>query len=419
MINAHLVNLPKSFTSKCLISFISGCLCLCLLAYTDHAHAIKIIHVTDNSLSAIKEKLNKLKEALGYTEEKKQAATEDLKASEVAISQSNKKLYELEQETNKNTEKQAALATALVASKEQLKQQKISLSKQLYHQYTIGQQDYLQLILQDKSPAALSRDMAYFNYIAKARTRAIDTLAHNLEEQKSLTLETQAALEEAEQLKAAQIEQQALLKKQKQKKAKVVASLSNKAKEQRSAIEKLKQDEKSLTKLVVTLDKQSTKKSQAITQKKPSGKVIATNQYEPDSSTNSNRFKTLKGKLRLPVKGQLMNRYGSRRTETGINWKGLFISADEGTHVKSVAQGKVVFANWMRGFGNLIIIDHGSGYMSLYGNNQSVLKSVGDKVKSGDTIATVGNTGGNDRVGLYYELRKRSKPFDPLKWSKL
>jgi septal ring factor EnvC (AmiA/AmiB activator) len=113
------------------------------------------------------------------------------------------------------------------------------------------------------------------------------------------------------------------------------------------------------------------------------------------------------------------NRFGDSREDSGVSWKGLFIKANEGAEVKSIATGRVVFADWLRGFGNLIILDHGDGYMSLYGNNQAVLKQVGDIVHVGDTIASVGNSGGNETNGLYYELRRQSHPFDPLSWSKV
>ena len=105
------------------------------------------------------------------------------------------------------------------------------------------------------------------------------------------------------------------------------------------------------------------------------------------------------------------------REDTGVSWKGLFIKSPVGNEVKSVASGVVVFADWLRGFGNLLIIDHGNDYMSLYGYNQSLLKQVGDEVKAGDTVAAVGNSGGSETSGLYFELRHRSKPFDPLSWS--
>ena len=114
-----------------------------------------------------------------------------------------------------------------------------------------------------------------------------------------------------------------------------------------------------------------------------------------------------------------MNRFGAKRSEGGPQWKGLFIRAASGQDVRVVAAGRVVFAEWMRGFGNLLIVDHGGGYLTIYGNNESVLKAVGDEVRTGDTVATVGATGGSPESGLYFEIRRQGKPFDPLKWVSL
>jgi len=126
-------------------------------------------------------------------------------------------------------------------------------------------------------------------------------------------------------------------------------------------------------------------------------------------------FASLKGKLRAPVSGQLAARFGAKR-DGGPSWKGVFIKAPEGADVKAVAAGRVVFAAWMRGFGNLIIVDHGSEYLSIYGNNQSLLRRVGDAVKGGDPIASAGNTGGGEDSGLYFELRHRGAAFNPASW---
>jgi len=394
----------------------AGLLLLCCIIGMPNAQALKIINVSDDSLADLQKKIDKLEKALDNTKEQKQAAAEALKASDLAISESNKKLDKIAQDTENNIKKQAELSAALEASQTKLNAQKVALSKQLYHQYTLGQQDYLQLILQESSPAQHSRDMAYFSYIAKAHTKTVGALQQNVKDLHALNAEIEDAMLAADTLKAAQEAQQVTLKKQKEKKAKVVALLSSKADKQRSAIEKLKQDEQNLTRLMVKLNKEAEKKKkQAKKQKK-----IAINQHEPAKSRSTGKpFKQLKGKLRLPVKGRLLHKYGQQRTETGITWKGLFIKAKEGAKVKSIAEGKVVFSNWMRGFGNLIIVDHGQGYMSLYGNNESLFKSVGETVNGGDDIAAVGNSGGNENTGLYYELRKKSKPFNPLPWSKL
>jgi septal ring factor EnvC (AmiA/AmiB activator) len=128
-------------------------------------------------------------------------------------------------------------------------------------------------------------------------------------------------------------------------------------------------------------------------------------------------FASLKGQLRAPVAGKVAAKFGSKRGD-GPSWKGVFIRTAEGADVHAVAGGRVVFADWLRGFGNLIIVDHGSQYMSIYGNNQSLLKRAGDIVKAGDPIASAGNSGGNEESGLYFELRHQGAAFDPAGWVK-
>lgn len=136
----------------------------------------------------------------------------------------------------------------------------------------------------------------------------------------------------------------------------------------------------------------------------------------PDSSQAGHAFSSLKGKLRLPIKGEIMGRFGTARSE-GSQWKGVFIRAASGQSVKAVASGRVVFADWLRGFGNMLIVDHGGGYMTIYAANESLLKQVGDTIKAGDSIATSGNSGGMADSGLYFELRQNGRPIDPLAWA--
>jgi len=157
------------------------------------------------------------------------------------------------------------------------------------------------------------------------------------------------------------------------------------------------------------------------------GRVLATKpgagyarvEKVPERGSASGPFDTLRGKLRLPVRGELTGRFGAPKGNAGINLKGVFIRAPEGRTVRAIAAGQVVFADWMRGFGNLLIIDHGEAYLSVYANNETLLKQVGDIVAAGEPIATVGATGGSAESGLYFELRHLGKPFDPLTWVNL
>ena len=177
---------------------------------------------------------------------------------------------------------------------------------------------------------------------------------------------------------------------------------------QRTEISHLKRNEERLARLVDRLARELARPSAR------SSRIR--NDQLPEPLRSSEGFSGLKGKLRLPVIGELADRFGAPRADSGLSSKGLFIAAKQGQEVRAVAAGRVVFADWLRGFGNLMILDHEGGYMSLYGNNDALFRQVGDIVKAGDPIAAVGATGGNPETGLYFELRFQGKPFDPLTW---
>ncbi len=384
-------------------------------------------------LGDIQQKIKQLKEELESNQAAHKDATDALKDSETAISVANQKLHDINQKQQKNKSQLNTLKKQSLNLNDKLGAQQAQLSDLLRQQYMHGNQSYTQLILQDKNPSEIARDVKYFSYIAKAHAKVIDGMQGNLAKVKELNEKTTSALQEVADLKAKQEVEKKTLVAQSREKSKVVSSLSSQIASQRNEISKLKRDEKSLSNLVERLAKivppvVKHKKTKArlpdtdIADEKPNkepGKktVIANNETLPGNDFAGVNFANLRGKLHLPVRGELSNRYGASREDTGVSWKGLFIKSTEGSDVKSVADGRVVFADWMRGFGNLIIVDHGSGYMSLYGNNQAVLKHVGEEVNAGDTIASVGNSGGNESNGLYYELRYKSQPFDPMSWS--
>ena len=386
------------------------------------------------NLNEVQQRLEALKKELDNSQEAHKDAADALKESELAISAANKKLFEINQKQQQNKKTLSQLKSDSLSTNQALAQQQKLLSSQLYQQYIHGQQSYIQMILQSENPSEIARDVEYFSYVAKARASLINKMQGNLNKISKLNDATASALKEVADLKQKQVDEKRALESQKQAKSKVVSSLSQQIAAQRSEIKKLTRDEKRLSELVKRLAKiipQTPKKvrpkrepttttntAETPTNNKPPKEVLANN-TEPSQEFSGASFAALRGKLRLPVRGDVMNRFGSSREDSGISWKGLFIKANEGAEVKSVATGQVVFADWLRGFGNLIILDHGNGYMSLYGNNQAVLKQVGDNVRAGDVIASVGNSGGNQTNGLYYELRSQSRPFDPLSWSRV
>jgi len=411
-----------------------------LLVHASFAFAAKKTEPPKQELSDLQQRLEALKKDLDNSQEAHKDAADALKESETAISEANKKLFEINhrQQQNKNT--LAQLKADSDSANQILSQQQKLLSSQLYQQYIHGQQSYVQMILQSERPSEIARDAHYFTYIAKARAELITKMQGNLTKISQLNEETAAALKEVAELKQKQMDEKRTLEHQKLAKSKVVNTLSQQIVSQRGEIKKLSRDEKRLSELVERLAKiipptpKKTAHKRVATQNNPSKKtapidlaeenkpakeIVANNDTLPSNEFVGANFATLKGKLRLPVRGDVTNRFGASREDSGISWKGLFIRASAGAEVKSVATGRVVFADWLRGFGNLIIVDHGDGYMSLYGNNQAVLKQVGDTVHAGDAIASVGNSGGNETNGLYYELRRQSRPFDPLSWSRL
>lgn len=402
-----------------------------LLCITSASFAAKKIDAAKEDLSEVKQKIEALKKELDNSQEAHHDATDALKQSETAISKANQKLREIAKKQKQNQSTLVQLKKQSLSINEQLALQQNQLSNLLYQQYAQGNQSYTRLILQNKNPSEITRDLKYQSYIAKAHAKLIDDMQLSLNKVKKLNEETAVALKQVADLKTKQEAERNELQQQKQEKAKVLKSLSSKIASQRNEIKKLSRDEKNLTSLVEKLAKIAAKPKKKIARKpsktkqtnenqnQKSDEPIAKNEETPDNSYAGVSFTSLKGKLKLPVRGEVTNRFGSAREDSGISWKGLFIRASEGADVKSVASGRVVFSDWMRGFGNLIIVDHGGGYMSLYGNNQAVLKQEGEEVSAGDTIASVGNSGGNESNGLYYELRRQSKPFDPLSWSVL
>ena len=412
-------------------------ICVVLIACSlaaSNSLAAKKIDAAKEDLGDIQHKIQQLKEELDNNQAAHKDATDALKDSETAISAANQKLHDINQKQQQSKTTLNSLKKKSININDKLGQQQQQLSDLLRQQYMHGNQSYTQLILQDKNPSEIARDVKYFSYIAKAHAKVIDDMQGNLAKVKELNNKTAAALQEVADLKAKQEAEKKTLVQQKQEKSKVVKSLSNQIASQRNQIDKLKRDEKSLSNLVERLAKivppvvkhKKSAPDETIADERPnknSGKktekptVVASNETLPSNDSAGINFASLRGKLRLPVRGEVTNRFGASREDTGVSWKGLFIKSVEGSDVKSVADGRVVFADWMRGFGNLIIVDHGNGYMSLYGNNQAVLKHVGEEVDAGDTIASVGNSGGNESNGLYYELRRNSQPFDPLSWS--
>ncbi len=402
----------------------------------------------------LRRKLDDLKADIVKTEKAHGHAADALASSEKAISNANRTLRELAAEQQRTQQKLQTLSQDLRQLEAAVAQQRKRLEHMLREQYRAGQEDRVRLLLSGDNPNRIAREMRYLSYVSAEQVKAIEKLQQDIatvEANKADAEEARAALED---IAAEQREQKALLEKEKGKRKVLATQLSDKLSAQRKQAGNLARDESRLSALVDRLAvviaqqrkaeeeearRRARNKAEAAAREKAladkartenKGRSTAANKPpepaktpertqqavpEPPPPPDGNAFAALRGKGKLPVKGELAATFGAKRPD-GPSWKGIFIKAGEGSDVHAAGAGEVIFADWMRGFGNLIIVDHGGQYLSIYGNNQSLLKRPGDRVKAGDVIATVGNSGGNEHSGLYFELRHQGRAIDPLAW---
>uniref|UniRef100_Q47IG5 Peptidase M23B n=1 Tax=Dechloromonas aromatica (strain RCB) TaxID=159087 RepID=Q47IG5_DECAR len=415
-------------------------------------------------LGELRSRIEGLRKELSTSEENKADAGDRLRESERQISRLQRELHEL---NDQRSRLQSRLKNLEQQSQElgvTLSQQQAQLEKLLYKQYLRGTPDSLQLLLNGDDPNQMARDLHYLSAIALTRAELMGEINATLDKKKSLAADAKERSAELAEIEVEQQKRHADLQKQREDRMALYAQISSKVSAQRKEIGNLQQNERRMTQLIDRLSKilaaqaaqaakaaeaaRAAEARQAATRQKEKERekerekdkrhpqteereiarpapniepsrprtVEAENRYEPAASDGS--FARQRGNLRLPVRGAVSGRFGSPR-DGGGTWRGLFIKAGSGSEVKAIAGGRVVFSEWMRGFGNLLIVDHGDAYLSIYGNNDSLLKQVGQAVKGGETVATVGNSGGNPESGLYFELRHQGQPIDPMKWASL
>lgn len=361
-------------------------------------------------LEELRNRIETLQKELEKSEVSRSEAADALRESERAISKANRRLFELANERKSVNGEISQLREQAQGLEARIASERQSLAALIHRQYLAGQPESLRLMLNRQNANETARQLHYLGYVSRARAELIGSLRSNLDRLNSLTEQVRVESDRLRQLEHEETKQKKTLEKQKRARTGVLAKAADDIARQRKEISKLKADEQRLTELIRKLAEEAEKRRK---------RARLRNQSLPDASANSSAFAKLKGKLRLPVIGELTNRFGQPRADSGLSWKGLFIAAKEGDVVKAIAPGEVVYADWLRGFGNLLILDHGAGYMSLYGNNEALYKRVGDQLSAGDTIAAVGNSGGNENSGLYFELRHQGRPFDPMPWVRL
>ena len=278
-----------------------------------------------------------------------------------------------------------------------LKKQRAILARQVRAAYVIGQRGQAKLVLNQDKSARLSRVVTYYDYLNRARVERIGKILEQARKLEALVAKVKQQTAELEATRGRHQGTLTALEAVRDERQEMVRMLSQRIAGEEDELKQLRADERELSRLI---------------------KELGTALRDIPANLGAKPFAKLKGKLPWPVRGKLLARYGDPKAGGRLRWNGLWIAGSEGEPVKAVARGRVAYVGWMHAYGLIVVLEHEGGYYSLYGHNQNVAVSIGDWVQSGDPIATVGATGGHQKTGLYFELRKGTEAVNPRLWFK-
>lgn len=354
---------------------------------------------TRAELKQTEQEIARLKALLDDFKQEMSGIESDLKKSESEIGRLRRESQEIEQHIKEGETSLLDLRKQALALQEAVSEQEVQIARQIKAAYMTGQQDYLKLVLNQDDPARVARMMRYYEYVNRARVTEMSRYTDTLEQLRiasaSIADQQMALRRDREQMAANQQQ----LQTEQASRGKLLAGLQSRSRSQSEKLKSVEAERADLEKLIESID-------QAI--------------VSIPTPAGSLPFAQAKGKLPLPVKGQVQARFGSQRGDDArLKWDGLLIASEPGSNVHAVHGGRVVFADWLRGSGLLLILDHGAGYLSLYGHNQSLLKEVGAWVQPGEVISTVGASGGLSTSSLYFSIRHQGRALDPAAWCML
>jgi septal ring factor EnvC (AmiA/AmiB activator) len=359
----------------------------------DRAHKEKI-----EKLKQLQGKIERVENSIKATQKQKKNASSILRDTERSIGDSTRRLRVLEGRLKRQRQQLSELEQKRQHEQKDLDHHRDVLEKQIRAAYAMGRQERLKILLNQQDPAKLSRVMTYYDYLNAERTQEMSEITEMLN--KLELLEKQISTEETRLLALKEKEEveRKVLETARKTREKVLIALDDSIKDKSQQMRHLKQDEQRLQSVLSELQEAMANLSQEVFEDKP--------------------FKNLRGKLPWPAKGRIAASFGSAKQVGNLRWDGVLIRAAEGNEIRSIHHGRVAFADWLRGFGLLMIIDHGEGYMSLYGHNQSLFKEAGEWVEPGEVVALVGNSGGLRKPSLYFGIRKKGKAVNPRRWCK-
>lgn len=352
--------------------------------------------VKEAELKQLRQRIASLQQELETVRGRYDSLRKELGRTERQIGSLSRKLKKLDNDLASQQEKMAELRQRAAQLQQSVAAQRHYLAGQIRASYAMGRQEYMKILLNQENPSTVGRVITYYDYLNKARAERIQTLGKTISELEQVRAELEAQTERLRSLRDQRAREKQQLEASRGEREMLVRQLKAEIKDKDQHLSGMMRDENELKQLIQAL-------SEAL-------------EDIPAEPGNRKPFGNLKGKLKWPTGGPLVVSYGSPRKLGKLTWQGVMIGASSGQEVRAVSHGRVAFADWLRGYGLLIIIDHGDGYMSLYGHNQSLYKETGDWVEAAEVIATVGDSGGHDSTGLYFEIRKDGQPTDPVRW---
>ncbi|WP_439106304.1 murein hydrolase activator EnvC family protein [Congregibacter sp.] len=350
---------------------------------------------TRERLAQLERDIAKITAAQAKREKQRNSLQAELRTSETALG----RLQEQQKATRSAIRNNQNEISRLGAEESQLQNdseaQRDAVAAEIREAYKGGGNDQLKLLLTEEDPQLLARMLAYYRYILAARSELLDGYRATLSSLIELRQELETRESQLEEQRAALDKQQRELEKQRQGRQVLLTEINTSLKSDAAQLAAREQDREQLENLLTEIDA-------ALAQ------LIPEDDVEP--------FSAAKGSMNWPVQGRRTNRFGGPRNQGKMRWQGVRLKAEAGSTVAAIHHGRVVYADWLRGSGLLLVIDHGEGYLSLYAHNESLLREVGDWVNAGAPVSTVGDSGGQSEPGLYFEIRKDGKPTDPQGW---
>ncbi len=384
---------------------------------------------TQSQLDQLKKEISNLQGMLKQFKDERSKLQGDLRKSEQEVGSTEKRVRELQQQLDQQEQELQKMQQQRQQLEQQRSSQRTAIEQQVRNAYALGRQSKMKALLNQQEPATLSRALTYYDYFNRARAEQIDGYVALLVELDELQPQIESRAGKLRSARDDLDQRRRELDRARSERERALAKLNATIKSKDQEYQQLAQDRSALEAVLKKIERAAAAAAAAAAKQKqqqtakstptPAGKPASGGGFAVTATSpvaGNQPFAQLRGQLPWPVAGKAVNRFGAQRGNSPLRWQGINIAAREGETVRAVHGGKVVFADWLRGSGLLLIVDHGGGFLTLYAHNQSLLRNVGDTVRGGDAVATVGNSGGQAQAGLYFEIRRHGVPSDPTAW---